>query len=88
VNQKFKLYGGFSYDVDDSSDNQWRFGGSYHRDCWSISTFVSQEITPRPTGYTTDNNVYVQLNFIPFGSVGSGGTPVNYNPLIQQDQEF
>jgi len=85
VNQKFKLHGGFTYDVDDSSDNQWRFGGSYHRDCWSVSTSISQEITPRPTGYTTDNNFYVQLNFIPFGSVGSGDTPENNIPFESVD---
>ena len=72
VNEQVKLNGGFTYDVDDSSNNQWRFGGSYHRDCWSVSASVSQEITPRPTGYTTDSSFYLQLNFIPFGSVGSG----------------
>jgi len=85
VNQKFRLHGGFTYDVDDRSDNQWRFGGSYHRDCWSVSTSISQEITPRPTGYTTDNNFYVQLNFIPFGSVGSGDTPLNNIPFESVD---
>ncbi|TNF45236.1 MAG: LPS-assembly protein LptD [Epsilonproteobacteria bacterium] len=72
VNEKVKLYGGFTYDVDDTSNNQWRFGGSYNRDCWSISTALSQEITPRPTGYTTDTSFYVQLNFIPFGAIGTG----------------
>ena len=72
VNEQVELTGGFAYDVDDSSNSQWRFGGSYYRDCWSVSASVSQEITPRPTGYTTDSSFYLQLNFIPFGSVGSG----------------
>jgi len=73
-NEQIKLNGGFTYDVDDSSNNQWRFGGSYHRDCWSVDASVREEITPRPTGFTTDTSFYVQLNFIPFGGVGTGDT--------------
>ena len=72
LNEQYKLNGGFTYDVDDSSNNQWRFGGSYHRDCWSVAASIREEITPRPTGFTTDTSFYVQLNFIPFGGVGTG----------------
>ena len=71
LNKQVKFNGGFTYDVDDASSKQWRFGGSYHRDCWSVDTSIRQDITPRPTGYSTDNTVYVQLNFIPFGSLGT-----------------
>ncbi|MEN8726371.1 MAG: LPS-assembly protein LptD [Sulfurovum sp.] len=71
LNKQVKFNGGFTYDVDDASSKQWRFGGSYHRDCWSIDTSIRQDITPRPTGYSTDNTVYVQLNFIPFVSLGT-----------------
>lgn len=74
LNEQFALNGGFTYNVDDSSNNQWRFGGSYHRDCWSVDAAIRQQITPRPTGFTTDNSFYVQLNFIPFGSIGTGDT--------------
>lgn len=74
LNEQVKLNGGFTYDVDDSSNNQWRFGGSYHRDCWSVAASIREEITPRPTGFTTDTSFYVQLNFIPFGGVGTGDT--------------
>ena len=74
VNEQVKLNGGFTYDVDDTSNNQWRFGGSYHRDCWNVAASIRQDITPRPTGFTTDNSFYVQLNFIPFGGMGSGDT--------------
>ena len=70
-NEQIKLNGGFTYDVDDSSNRQWRFGGSYHRDCWSVAASIRQDITPRPIGYTTDNTFYVQLNFIPFGALGT-----------------
>ena len=72
VNEQVKLNGGFTYDVDDGSNNQWRFGGSYHRDCWNVAASIRQDITPRPTGYSTDNSFYVQMNFIPFGSMGTG----------------
>jgi LPS-assembly protein len=80
INQKYKLNGGFTYDVDDASNNQWRFGGSYHRDCWSISASIREEITPRPTGFTKDTSFYVQLNFIPFGGLGTGDTENDYQP--------
>ena len=71
-NKKITLNGGLTYNIDDESSKQWYFGGSYNRDCWSVSTSLRQDITPRPTGYTTDNTFYMQLNFIPFGSVGTG----------------
>ena len=74
LNEQVSLNGGFTYNVDDSSNNQWRFGGGYHRDCWSVDAAIRQQITPRPTGFTIDNSFYVQLNFIPFGSVGAGDT--------------
>ena len=69
--EQIKLNGGFTYDLDDASSKQWRFGGSYHRDCWNFAASIRQDITPRPTGYTTDNTFYVQLNFIPFGALGT-----------------
>ncbi|MEA2048348.1 MAG: LPS assembly protein LptD [Campylobacterota bacterium] len=70
--KEIKFHGGLTYDIDESSSKQWRFGGSYNRDCWSVSTSIRQDITPRPTGYTTDNSFFVQFNFIPFGSLGTG----------------
>ena len=72
-NKKIKLNGGLTYNVDESSSKQWRFGGSYNRDCWSVAASLRQDITPRPTGFTTDNTFFVQFNFIPFGSLGTGG---------------
>lgn len=71
-NKKISLNGGLTYNIDEGSSKQWYFGGSYNRDCWSVATSIRQDITPRPTGYTTDNTFYMQLNFIPFGSIGTG----------------
>ena len=71
-NDRLLFDGAITYNLDDASSTQWRFGGTYHRDCWSVSTYIRQNITPRPTGVTTDTNFYVQFNFIPFGSVGTG----------------
>ncbi len=71
-NQRINFNGGLTYNIDESSSKQWRFGGSYKQDCWSMAASVRQDITPRPTGYTTDNTFYVQFNFIPFGGVGTG----------------
>ena len=71
-NEKIKFNGGLTYNIDESSSKQWRFGGSYNRDCWSMAASIRQDITPRPTGFTTDNTFFVQFNFIPFGSIGTG----------------
>lgn len=70
--ESIALNGGLTYNIDESSSKQWRFGGSYHRDCWSVDASLRQDITPRPTGFTTDNSFYVQFQFIPFGGVGTG----------------
>jgi LPS-assembly protein len=71
-NEKIKFNGGLTYNIDESSSKQWRFGGSYNRDCWSMAASIRQDITPRPEGFTTDNTFFVQFNFIPFGSIGTG----------------
>jgi LPS-assembly protein len=71
-NDKIDFNGGLTYNIDEASSRQWRFGGSYHRDCWSVTASIRQDITPRPTGFTTDTSFYLQLNFIPFGGVGTG----------------
>jgi len=70
-NKRINFNGGLTYNIDESSSKQWRFGGSYKQDCWSMAASVRQDITPRPTGYTTDNTFYVQFNFIPFGGIGT-----------------
>lgn len=70
-NERININGGLTYNIDESSSKQWRFGGSYKQDCWSMAASVRQDITPRPTGYTTDNTFYVQFNFIPFGGLGT-----------------
>jgi len=70
-NERISFNGGLTYNIDESSSKQWRFGGSYKQDCWSMAASLRQDITPRPTGYTTDNTFYVQFNFIPFGGIGT-----------------
>ncbi|RLA68348.1 MAG: LPS-assembly protein LptD [Epsilonproteobacteria bacterium] len=75
VNERIKLNAAFTYDIDDASSKQWGLGANYTRDCWSVAASIRQDITPRPTGFTTDNTFYVQFNFTPFGGVGTGETP-------------
>ncbi len=70
-NNRVNVNGGLTYNIDESTSRQWRFGGSYKQDCWSMAASVRRDITPRPTGYTTDNSFYIQFNFIPFGGVGT-----------------
>jgi len=71
-NEKIRFNGAFTYNIDTSESKQWRFGGSYKQDCWSMIASLRQDITPRPTGSTLDNTFFIQFNFIPFGTVGSG----------------
>ena len=73
--EKFQFEGGLTYSLNDKESQQWRIGGSYHRDCWNVAASVRQDITPRPTGFTKDNAFYIQFNFAPFGSIGTGNLP-------------
>jgi len=69
---RISLNGGLTYSLDKATSRQWRFGGKYEKDCWTVDASMRQDITPRPTGYTKDNSFYIQFNFIPFGEVGTG----------------
>lgn len=72
-NEHIDIEGGLTYDIQEASSRQWRIGGKYHQDCWSVSAALRQDITPRPTGFTNENTFYVQFSFKPFVSVGSEG---------------
>jgi len=71
-NENIGFNGALTYNIDTSESKQWLLGGSYKQDCWSMMASVRQDITPRPTGATLDNVFFIQFNFIPFGTVGSG----------------
>jgi len=71
-NEQIKINGGITYNIDDSASTQWILGGSYYRDCWSMNTSIRQDIRPTSAGPVTLNTFYLQLNFTPFGSVGTG----------------
>ncbi len=66
------FYGGLTYNIDRSTSKQWSFGGKYHIDCWSVDASMREDITPRPSGFTRSNTFYIQFDFKPFGSIGSG----------------
>lgn len=70
-NQKISFNGGITYNIDDAESRQWRFGGRYYRDCWSIDASMRQDIIPSVAGPIPTNTFYVQLNFTPFGSIGT-----------------
>ena len=71
-NEQIRFNGAMTYNIDTSESKQWLLGGSYKQDCWSMVASVRQDITPRPTGSTLDNTFFIQFNFIPFGTIGSG----------------
>ncbi|SFV54343.1 Outer membrane protein Imp, required for envelope biogenesis / Organic solvent tolerance protein precursor [hydrothermal vent metagenome] len=71
-NEKIRLYGGLTYNIDTSESKQWLFGGKYTQDCWGVNAALRQDITPRPEGEaTTENSFYIQFDFKPFVSLGS-----------------
>lgn len=71
-NEKIRLNGGFTYDIDSVTSKQWKVGIGYFRDCWSIDTSIRQDIRPTSAGSEKLNTFYLQLNFIPFGGLGTG----------------
>jgi len=73
-NEKISFNGGLTYNIDDESSKQWRFGSGYHRDCWSLSASIRQDIRPTSAGAVSSNSFYMQLNFTPFGSIGTVDT--------------
>jgi LPS-assembly protein len=70
-NQKISFNGALTYDVEDTSSRQWRFGGKYYKDCWSFDASIRQDIRPSSAGAIVQNTYFVQLNFTPFGSIGT-----------------
>ena len=71
-NEHISFNGAMTYSIDTAESKQWLLGGSYKQDCWSMLASMRQDITPRPTGSTIDNTFFIQLNFIPFGTIGAG----------------
>jgi len=67
------LHGGLTYNIDTSESKQWLIGGQYKQDCWGVSASLRRDITPRPDGAATaENSFYIQFDFTPFVSIGSG----------------
>jgi len=64
--------GGFTYDVDHKESKQWRFGIGYYEDCWSIDASFRQDIRPTSGKAEKFKSLSIQLNFIPFGGIGTG----------------
>jgi LPS-assembly protein len=74
-NEKVNIIGGMTYNIKEEQSKQWRIGGSYARDCWSVVASVRQDIRPTSIGEISENTYYMQLNFKPFGSIGKGAFP-------------
>lgn len=79
-NKQVSLNGGFTYNIDKSESRQWRVGGKYYRDCWSLVASVRQDIRPTSAGVIEENTYFIQLNFTPFGSIGTD----TFNQLQRQ----
>jgi len=69
--EKISLGGGVIYDLLESENTQWKASVGYHRDCWSFDASVGQGLRPTSSGYENEMTYYLQLNFIPFGAVGT-----------------
>ena len=72
INQRVRVNGGFTYDLEKTESKQWRVGIGYFRDCWSVDTSIKRETRASSSGPEERRTFYIQLNFVPFGSVGTG----------------
>ena len=72
LNHRVRMSGGFSYDIENKESKQWKLGIGYFKDCWSIDTSYRRDIRATSNGPETLNTFYLQLNFIPFGGIGTG----------------
>ncbi|MCF6205988.1 MAG: LPS assembly protein LptD [Sulfurovum sp.] len=76
--ERLSFNGGVTYNIEESTSRLWHLGAAYRRDCWSITAQLNADILPRPTDipgqntYTQEYSFIVQLNFIPFASIGTG----------------
>lgn len=68
-----RFYGGLAYSIEEQRSRFWRLGGSYSVPCWSLDAEMRRDIVPRPEGFSREDSFYLQLNFRPFGSIGTGG---------------
>jgi len=67
--------GGIIYDIEKSTKKQWQASFGYHRDCWRIDMSIRQDIQPASLGLNRNPvNYGIQLNFIPFGAIGTDTT--------------
>ena len=70
-NDRISFAGGIIYNLLESTSKQWKVGAGYHRDCWSVDASVREDIRPTSAGYENLKTFYLQLNFIPFGAIGT-----------------
>ena len=70
-NDQISFGSGLIYDIEKSTRTQWQIGVGYHRDCWSVDASIQQDIRPSSSGFQNLTSYYIQLNFIPFGSIGT-----------------
>ncbi|MGC9351513.1 MAG: LPS-assembly protein LptD, partial [Sulfurovum sp.] len=72
INSRVKISGGLTFDIDEAAGRQWRLGGNYALDCWSMDLSLFQDIKPLPTGSREETGLFVQFSFIPFVNIGTG----------------
>jgi len=70
-NDRVSFGGGIIYDIEESTSKQWKIGAGYHRDCWSVDASMRRDIRPNSSGPQNLTSYYIQLNFIPFGAIGT-----------------
>lgn len=72
LNTDVAFNGGLAYNIDDESTHQWRIGGSYTQECWSVDFSLRKDIVPQPSGSEEETGFYVQIDFTPFSGKRRG----------------
>jgi len=74
-NATFTWYGSYAYDLESDESKEWRVGMIVDRKCWNFSLVFEQNRTPILTregsGSIRENKIFFQINFVPFGGMGS-----------------
>jgi len=63
------FYGGYEYDFKEKTSKNWTAGLLLDRKCWNMTFKVKQDI--KPGASLNDVSFMFQINFVPFGGIGT-----------------
>jgi len=78
INEKWSIFGEYSYDFKSNSTKEWNAGVVLDKQCWNFTIIFRQRLTPilKEGGASSIRNNAIQFRFtlIPFGGVGGASS--------------